>query len=247
MNFLSLFKRKLLYKIKKKISIDNDEFNSESLDALFHYYGSDKADIYKFSKTQGHGFSKFYIEKLQHLREKKINILEIGSFAGASAASFIKYFKNSEVFCFDINISKFKFSSKRIQVFGLDIKNEKNVYKTLKYIFEKKDFKEFDLIIDDGSHNLSDIFLGLKIFLKHLKSNGFYIIEDYKHPNYYKYNKDTEDILIDDLILKLKNKTHFDSNYLNHDIQTLLINSIEKIDVYEGNLQDSDICFIKKK
>ena len=45
----------------------------------------------------------------------------------------------------------------------------------------------------------------------------------------------------------LKNKTHFDSNYLNHDIQTLLINSIEKIDVYEGNLQDSDICFIKKK
>ena len=103
MNFLSLIKRKLLYKIKKKISIDNDEFSSESLDALFNYYGSDKADY--FSKTQGHGFSKFYVEKLQHLREKEINILEIGSFAGASAASFIKYFKNSKVFCFDINLS----------------------------------------------------------------------------------------------------------------------------------------------
>tara|TARA_Y100001958_G_C21192281_1_gene520225 strand:- start:141 stop:884 length:744 start_codon:yes stop_codon:yes gene_type:complete len=247
LNFLSLFKRKLLYKIKKKISIDNDEFNSESLDALFHYYGSDKADIYKFSKTQGHGFSKFYIEKLQHLREKKINILEIGSFAGASAASFIKYFKNSEVFCFDINISKFKFSSKRIQVFGLDIKNEKNVYKTLKYIFEKKDFKEFDLIIDDGSHNLSDIFLGLKIFLKHLKSNGFYIIEDYKHPNYYKYNKDIDEILIDTLLEKISKKSTFKSKIFNESLQTDLFNSIDEVVTFKGNLKDSDICFLKKK
>ena len=50
---------------------------------------------------------------------------------------------------------------------------------------------KFDLIIDDGSHNLSDIFLGLKIFLKYLKSKGFYIIEVLAF-NYYKNNKDID-------------------------------------------------------
>ena len=33
-----------------------------------------------------------------------------------------------------------------------------------------------------------------------------YVIEDYKHPNYYTYNKDVNDILIDDLLSNLKNK-----------------------------------------
>ena len=77
-------------------------------------------EVIKLIISQKHkamGSPNSYVEKLQHLREKEINILEIGSFAGASAASFIKYFKDSKVFCFDINISKFKFSSKRIQVF----------------------------------------------------------------------------------------------------------------------------------
>ena len=245
MNFLSLFKRNLIYKFKNKISIDNDLFDDKTLDFLFNYYGSDKAN--KFNQNAGHGFSRFYVKHFEPLRDKEIKILEIGSYAGASAAAFSKYFPRSKIFCFDVNISNFKFTSKYINVYGLDIKNQKKIKKILTNIFKKYSFDKFDIIIDDGSHFLSDILSSLSILFTYLKQNGTYIIEDYKHPNYYKYNKDTEDILIDDLILKLKNKTHFDSNYLNHDIQTLLINSIEKIDVYEGNLQDSDICFIKKK
>ena len=47
MNFFSLFKRNLIFKFKKKISIDNDNIASKSLDYLFHEYGSDKANIFK--------------------------------------------------------------------------------------------------------------------------------------------------------------------------------------------------------
>ena len=117
----------------------------------------------------------------------------------------------------------------------------------MKYIFEKNDFKEFDLIIDDGSHNLSDILLGLKIFLKYLKSKGFYIIEDYKHPNYYKYNKDIDEILIDNLLDKIKKKSTFKSKIFNKSLQTDLFNSIDEVATFKGNLKDSDICFLKKK
>ena len=104
--------------------------------------------------------------------------------------SFSKISTNhSNIFCFDINISNFKYKSKKIHVFGLDIRNKKKVKKVLDKIFIKYKINEFDLIIDDASHNLSDILISLKSFFRLLKKNGLFIIEDFKHPNYYKYNK----------------------------------------------------------
>ena len=92
MNFFSLFKRNILYKIKNKINIDLDNINRDTLDELFHYYGSDKANIFKKTQDQGHGFSGFYTQHLEHLKQREIKILEIGSYAGASASAFVKYF-----------------------------------------------------------------------------------------------------------------------------------------------------------
>ena len=113
MNFFSLFKRNLLFKLKRKISIDKDNTENKSLDELFHQYGSDKADVFKPALREGHGFSKFYINQLINFKDKKMNILELGSYAGSSAAAFTKYFTDSKVFCFDINISNFNYKSKQ--------------------------------------------------------------------------------------------------------------------------------------
>ena len=77
MNFLSLFKRNLIYKFKKKISIDRDLFHEKDLDQLFFYYGSDKANFFQNKNTRGHGFSKFYEKQLSILKDKPVNILEI--------------------------------------------------------------------------------------------------------------------------------------------------------------------------
>ena len=166
MNFLSLFKRNLIYKFKKKISIDRDSFPKKDLDQLLYYYGSDKANFFQNKNIKGHGFAKFYQKQLAIHRTKAINILEIGSFAGASAAAFSKYFYNSKIFCFDINISNFKYRSNNINVYGLDIRNEKKVFEILDIIFKKNSFEKFDIIIDDGSHYLSDILFSLNFFFK---------------------------------------------------------------------------------
>ncbi len=246
MNFFSLFKRKLIYNFKNKTSIDNDGNDKKTLDFLFHHYGSDKADIFKKKKNMGHGYSKFYEDKLKELKNKHINILEIGSFAGASAAAFTKYFSNANVFCFDINISNFDYISKKIHVFGVDINNEKKVNKNLEKIFNDFHIKNFDIIIDDGSHNLSDILIGIKFFFKHVKPNGLYVIEDFKHPNYYEYNRNVNDVLIDQLLDGLKNKNIVKSNILSNNEQKELINFIKKIEIFKGNLIDSDISFITK-
>ena len=246
MNFFILFKRNLIFKLKKKISIDNDNILPESLDYLFHEYGSDKANIFKHNQQPGHGYSIFYEKKLGAYRDKNLNILEIGSYAGASAAAFKKYLPKSKVYCFDINISNFKYKSKNINVYGIDINNQKKVLKILQKIFSEQNFNQFDLIIDDGSHNLDDILISLKFFFKYVKNKGLYIIEDYKHPNYYKYNRNIDHLLVDQMFVNLNNKKSFASNIFNDDDQKELINSIKMIETFKGNLIDSDISFITK-
>ena len=246
MNFFSLFKRNLIYKFKKKISIDNDKIDSDSIDYLFHEYGSDKANIFKLTQKPGHGYSIFYEKKLQKYKNKNLNILEIGSYAGASAAAFLKYLPNSKIYCFDVNISNFKYKSKNIKVFGIDINNQKKVEKILHKIFSEQKIFDFDLIIDDGSHYLSDILISLKIFFKYLKNSGLYVIEDYKHPNYYEYNRNIKHILIDEFLNNLSNKKISSSNIFKENDQKKLISSIEKIENFKGNLDDSDITFITK-
>ena len=247
MNFFSLFKRNLIYKFKKKASIDVDNIKFNTLDDLFHHYGSDKANVFKLNNESGHGFSKFYEKNFTKFKNKKINILEIGSYAGGSAAAFVKYFPNINIFCFDINISNFKYKSKNIHVFGIDINNEKKINKILESIFLQYNFDKFDLIIDDGSHKLSDILNGLKFFFQYVKSNGIYIIEDFKHPNYYNYNKNINHIFVDELLNNLQNKKISISSVFTKNDQIDLINQIEKIERFKGNLEDSDIAFINKK
>ena len=246
MNFFSLFKRNLIYNFKKKISIDNDNISIDSLDRLFYHYGSDKAEVFKKTKNKGHGYSKFYKQKLEKLQNHKINILEIGSYAGASAAAFVKYLPRSNIFCFDVNISNFQYKSKKIHVFGLDIKNQKKNIKILNKITDQFKIKEFDVIIDDGSHNLSDMLIAFKFFFKYLKNQGLYVIEDFKHPNYYRYNKNINHILIDELFKNLENKNTFDSNLFTKNEQLEFMDMVNKIEVYKGNLNDSDISFITK-
>lgn len=247
MNFFSLYKRKLIYNLKRKKLIDSDNINFNSLDELFHHYGSDKASIFKKTQNQGHGYSKFYEEKFKKFKKEKINILEIGSFAGASAAAFVKFFSDINVFCFDINISNFKYSSNNISVYGLDIRNEKKVSEILDIIFKENSFEKFDIIIDDGSHYLSDILSSLNFFFKLLNQGGTYIIEDFKHPNYYKYNLDIQDIFVDDLLSNIQKKEYFNSGFINKESQKYIFSEVKEIVTYKGNLEDSDICFIKKK
>ena len=246
MNFFSLFKRNLIYNFKKKISIDNDSTSVDSLDRLFYHYGSDKADIFKKTESKSHGYSKFYKQKLEKLQKRKINILEIGSYAGASAAAFAKYLPNSNIFCFDINISNFEYKSKKIHVFGIDINNQKKAIKIMNKIAYQFNIEKFDIIIDDGSHNLSDILIALKFFFKYLKNKGLYIIEDFKFPNYYSYNKNINHILIDELLKNLENKNTFNSNIFTKNEQLDFMDMVDKIEVYKGNLNNSDIGFIFK-
>ena len=63
-----------------------------------------------------------------------------------------------------------------------------NKFLTQINFYEK--IKNFDIIIDDGSHIQSDQLLNLNFFYKFIDEGGFYIIEDYKFPKYFKHLND---------------------------------------------------------
>jgi len=247
LNFFSLYKRKLLFFLKKKINIDTDaKAKNLSLENLFIKYGSDKSNFWNNKKGNGHGYTKHYLKHLKKLKYKRLNILEIGSYAGASAAAFSKFFPNSKIYCLDINISNFKYISKRIYIFGVDATKEKSTKSFLKKINISFDEEYFDIIIDDGSHKLDDILKVLKFFFNYLKSKGFYIIEDFKHPNFFKHLDNPNEPKIDKFINCINKKKKFNSKILDVDFQKKLFSKINYIKDYQGVSKGSNIAFLKK-
>ena len=239
MNFFSLFKRNIIYLLKNKINIDKDKFGKKTtLDYLFKKYETDKSNA-------SHGFTKYYTNHLNKLKNRRLNFLEIGSATGGSAAAFVHYFDKSNVFCLDVNLTLVKYKSDKINFFGLDSSNSKMLYKFLKNVEEKFSVKKIDGIIDDGSHILSDQLFSINYFFKYLKKGGYYIIEDYKFPNYFKRCNDVDENTIDILIKKLKNNKVIKSQILQNDTINKLYKA--KIYTYKGRTKISDIVFFQKK
>jgi predicted O-methyltransferase YrrM len=239
------YKRLLIYKLKKKINIDIDvNTENETLDNLFNFYGSDKAEHWNAGK--GHGYSKFYNDELKEKKKDTINILEIGSYSGSSAAAFSKYFVNSKIFCLDINITNFKYKSKKINVYGIDITQKREIVNFFKAIEQNSNKPYFDIIIDDGSHKLHDILFAFNIFFKNLKSNGTYVIEDFGYPKYFDHLNDRNEIKVENFLNNLKNKNFFNSLIISKEDQVFLMDNVDSIKTYKGNSKGADIAFIKK-
>jgi predicted O-methyltransferase YrrM len=239
LNFFSLFKRKIIYLLKNKIDVDKDKFSKNTnLDYLFKKYETDKSN-------EIHGFTKYYIKHLNKLKNRRINFLEIGSARGGSAAAFVHYFDKSNIFCLDVNLTLVKYKSDKINFFGLDSSNSKMLSKFIKNIEKKFSIKKFDVIIDDGSHILSDQLFSINYFYEILKTGGYYIVEDYKFPNYFKRCNDVDENTIDILIKKIRNNKIIKSKIL----QNNTINELKKAKIftYKGRTKISDIVFFHKK
>ena len=256
MKKISWYYKSLIFKIKKKINLDKVTYKKfSSLDEIFNFYGSDKGTKVKnpYGKNSkniiGHGFGKFYEKHFKKLKNQDFNFLEIGTWEGASLASFYNYFNKAHIHGIDRNF-KNKYYSKRLNFLYCDTTNLSDL-KNIQKKFKKKKFK---IIIDDGSHLLNDIIHNLKFFFKYLDRGGYYVIEDYNHPKYYTFlnNSQNKEILVDKIIYNLRKKRNFKSEILNKKYQKFLIKNIAKIFTHKGIMIDlkknvSDILIIKKK
>lgn len=131
-----------------------------SLHNIGAQHGTDKSYV--------HHFLDFYEQKLGHLQNEPIKLLEIGYGSGGSIKMWLDYFPLAEIHCVDkIQIG---FEHERFKAYQAN-----QVDFILPDLFENN---YFDIILDDGSHMTSHQFITLFMLWKKLKPKGFYILED---------------------------------------------------------------------
>lgn len=163
--------------LKKFFSYDNPvirtlsaELNSDDLNKL--------ATIYKTDKWNLHWYTQHYQKHFEHLKNEKINLLEIGvggdsdpEKGGNSVRMWKAYFSNAKIFAIDLH-DKSKHNERRIKIFQGDQSDVKFLNDVANQI------GEIDIIIDDGSHINEHVIITFKTLFPLLKKGGIYVIED---------------------------------------------------------------------
>jgi len=116
------------------------------------------------------GFIQIYEKYFFDFKDKELNLLEIGIDKGDSLRIWRDYFTNAKICGLDIEKKEFKING--VEFFTGDQSDTS----FLKSITDK--YKNFDIIIDDGSHISKDVISSFNYLYPFLNDNGLYIIED---------------------------------------------------------------------
>ena len=194
-----------------------------------------------------------YEDKLKKYQELPIKFFEIGILNGGSLEIFSKYFTKAELILgcdVDVKCKELHYEQKNVKVIIGDVNEEKIKNQIIKY-------SEFDIIIDDGSHNSDDIVKSFCNYFNCLKDEGLFIIEDL-HCSYHQQHRGGIFYPISSInffkkLVDIINYEHwgiekkkdwllrgFSENY-KISIENLALDSIHSIEFVNS------LCFIKKK
>ena len=89
----------------------------------------------------------------------------------------------------------------------------------------------------------------LKFFFKYVENGGYFIIEDFNAPVYFKSLNDSngKEILMNKIFSNINKKIFVKSSILKKEDQKFLFQNIISIDIFKCKTKMSDIAFIQKK
>jgi len=144
---------------------------------------------YQGNYNNGHAYAVVYDRLFEPYRNKSIDFLEIGLNFGGNIAICSEYFPN-------------------IKHYGIDIadyiKVDKNLFTFYKGSFDDENVinqaseRQYDIILEDGSHYLEHQLESIKLYLPLLKPDGIMIIEDIQDINY-----------LEDIYKTIDSNTHY--------------------------------------
>ena len=149
--------------------------SSSELTEIGNKYGNDKGP--------SHDYLVIYEQYFAPIKNKKLKILEIGFFDGSSAHMWEEYFPNAELHYIDIN-EECRRTAKNLSSRSFLHIGDQSDTTFLASIINL--VGEFDIIIDDASHQCAHQILSFEYLFPHVKSGGIYIIEDL-HTSYWKF------------------------------------------------------------
>lgn len=215
---------------------------------------------HKSDKETFHGYGYLYEEYFNPLKDEEITLFEIGVQGGHSIKAWVDYFENGKIIGADID-----FSTK----VNHGLKGNRESILHLCHEFDAADREElkpfvsehgkFDIIIDDGGHNMIDQQISLGYLFKYLKPNGIYVIEDLEIQNYKLNEKTFNKFNLDRLGHKVKKENNtldmirniisnkkVASEYMTKKEKKYLENNIKDIKLYDSRNTKDQICFITK-
>lgn len=121
-------------------------------------------------KGTTHSYVEIYEKLFDSLKDSEIVLTEIGVSGGYSIQTWLEYFSKATIYAIDIDWTTCKFSSWDSRVITVDADATKAD------IVDK--ISRSDIIIDDGSHTVSDQIASFNVLFDTLNDKGIYVIED---------------------------------------------------------------------
>ena len=119
------------------------------------------------------GFERYYDILFKEFQDKEFNLFEIGIFKGNSMYMWQDYFSKANIYAIDIfeNFA-LKYFGERVKTFAVAQDNKERLTNLVDEI------GTFDIIIDDGGHQLPLQTASFEVLGKYVNKGGLYCIED---------------------------------------------------------------------
>jgi hypothetical protein len=216
------------------------------LDAIALKYATDKS-------SKGHYYTQYYEKLFSKIRNQRLSILEIGVYCGSSIMTWLEYFPNASIYGIDCRAREnhgrnaaLK-SESRYEFVQIDLEDVDTLREWAKD-------KEFDIVIDDGSHVEHHVRNAFEILWP--KTKKYYVVEDLHQsliPDE-KFDKVFSRVLsretcgrIFNVIIEILKDFHYDGNrvYMNApecqrlatdppDVETVVQSTVRSIEFFPG-------------
>lgn len=164
--------------IPKQLHKHITKIRKELLSFIYQKNLTKLAFIWETDKGIVHKYTEVYQQVFSKIRLKKLTILEIGVggydnplAGGQSLRMWKRYFRNSQIYAFDI-YNKLALQENRVKI----LQGSQIDLDFLSDLTQKT--PTLDIIIDDGSHINEHVITTFRYLFPKLKSKGIYIVED---------------------------------------------------------------------
>lgn len=162
--------------------------------------------------TVGHTYGASYDEWLAPYRNKDVLVLEVGVavFGGGGLLALAEYFPKGHIVGVDNNMAPLVDAVRthpRIELIDTDAYAAD--------LPDKLGKRQFDIVIDDASHELRHQFALLQTLRPYLKQDGFYVIEDIVTEHWLPYlRNNTPKLGLHHTLVDMANRGFYDNNLI---------------------------------
>ena len=195
--------------------------------------GTDKATYHTFTEAYDTVFSNYTSPR----------ILEIGVLSRSSIDMYIEYFDKPYIVGMD-NSDK----SRLVNNDWKFIQGDQSNVADLRRCVQGED--KFDIILDDGGHTMKQQQVSFGFLINHVKSGGYYIIEDIHTSLRNDYIESDCEFTTMEMLNRIIAKESYFSNYICKACQQGILDKIKSVEIWakdKNNLSDSVTSIIKIK